>query len=66
MKKKGAKFLIKKGRFAVIAAELVPEAEEEDDDRLAGEIREEAGKVPWVKEVLKVRIRRHFKVPAKE
>jgi hypothetical protein len=52
------------GRFVVIAAELVPEAEE-DDDHLLGEIREKAA-IPWVKEILKIGIRHHLKIPSKK
>ena len=61
MNREGAKFLIKRGRFVVISAELVPEAQEVEDSRLEGEIREGV-EIPWLKEVLKVRIRHHFKV----
>jgi len=61
-----SRYLIKMGRFVVIAAELVPEAEEVEDDKLGEEIREGVEKVPWVKEVLKVGIRHHFKVRTQE
>jgi len=64
--KKGAKSLIKKGRFVVISAELVPEASAVEDSRLEGEIREGAERLAWVKEVLKVRVRHHFKVRSQD
>ena len=65
LNREGAKFLIKRGRFVVISAELVPEAQEVEDSRLEGEIREGV-EIPWLKEVLKVRIRHHFKVRSPE
>jgi len=65
LEKKGAKFLIKRGKFVVIAAELVPEAQEVEDSRLEREVREGV-EIPWVKEVLKVGIRHHFKVRSQE
>jgi len=66
LEKKGAKSYHKMGRFVVISAELVPEAQEVEDSRLEREIREgfEEATIPWVKEGLKVRVRHHLKVPA--
>lgn len=48
----------KRGRYLVITATLVPEAEDVKNEQLEEEIREEVEKVtiPWVKEILKVTI----------
>lgn len=49
---------MKKGRYVVITATLVPEAEGVEDSELEKETREEIEKItiPWVKEILKVTI----------
>ena len=48
----------KRGKYVVITATLVPEAEEVEDKEIEKEIREELEKItiPWVRGVLKVTI----------
>ena len=48
----------KKGKYLVITATLVPEADDVENSKLEEEIRKEVEKVviPWVKGVLKVTI----------
>jgi len=59
-KRKGEGFsdMREEGRFVVIEAELVPEAEEVEKSKLEEEIHQEVEEVtiPWVKEVLKVTV----------
>ena len=48
----------KKGKFLVITAPLVPEANYVEEEQLVREIRQKIEKttIPWVKEILKVTI----------
>ena len=48
----------KKGKFLVITAPLVPEANYVEEEQLVREIRQEIEKItiPWVKEILRVTI----------
>ena len=48
----------KKGKYVVITATLVPEADRVEEEQLVKEIRQKIEKItiPWVKEILKVTI----------
>jgi translation elongation factor EF-1beta len=48
----------RKGKFLVVTATLVPEAEDVENEKLEEDIRQEIEEVtiPWVKEILKVTI----------